>query len=371
VSPPPVILGAGPAGCAAAIALAQAGANPLLVDRDAQVGDPLCGGFLSWSTASQLRDLGIDPAALGAHRVNHLRLFAQGRESRGPLPQIAYGLSRHALDTAMRQCAAGLGVELAFDTIRTIEPGKLIGSKADLPYTSLFLASGKHDVRGHPRPRPVRDPALGLRLRLPENSARTALLAGAIELHLFRGGYAGVVMQENGTTNVCLALKKSALATHGGTPARLFAMLARASAAFAERLGEDWQHARIDSIGAVPYGFSVCDTASGLFRLGDQAAVIPSLAGEGISIALASGQLAARHWLAAGADAAPAFQRRFARSAARPVRLAGVVRHLAENSLAARAALVAARLLPGLVTKVADATRIEAKTRLAPLAPAA
>ena len=35
----PIILGAGPAGSAAAIALAQAGACPLLLDRDAEVRD--------------------------------------------------------------------------------------------------------------------------------------------------------------------------------------------------------------------------------------------------------------------------------------------------------------------------------------------
>ncbi|MGZ3258959.1 MAG: FAD-dependent monooxygenase, partial [Croceibacterium sp.] len=57
----PLIVGAGPAGCAAAIVLARGGAHPLLVDRDAEVGDALCGGFLSWRTAEKLRGLGVDP----------------------------------------------------------------------------------------------------------------------------------------------------------------------------------------------------------------------------------------------------------------------------------------------------------------------
>ncbi|HSG54212.1 MAG TPA: FAD-dependent monooxygenase, partial [Paracoccaceae bacterium] len=72
--PRPLIIGAGPAGCAAAISLARAGANPLLVDRDAHVGDPLCGGFISWRTAEQLAALGVDCQRLGAHRVTRLRI---------------------------------------------------------------------------------------------------------------------------------------------------------------------------------------------------------------------------------------------------------------------------------------------------------
>ncbi|MEC7399713.1 MAG: NAD(P)-binding protein [Pseudomonadota bacterium] len=36
----PLILGAGPAGCAAAITLAEQGHTPILIDRDAKVGDP-------------------------------------------------------------------------------------------------------------------------------------------------------------------------------------------------------------------------------------------------------------------------------------------------------------------------------------------
>ena len=59
----PLILGAGPAGCAAAIRLRRHGLPAQLVDRDETVGDPLCGGFLSWRTIEQLQTLGIDPAA--------------------------------------------------------------------------------------------------------------------------------------------------------------------------------------------------------------------------------------------------------------------------------------------------------------------
>src|SRR5690606_12605363 len=94
---PPLIVGAGPAGCAAAVALAAEGVRPLLIDRDAEPRDVLCGGFLSWRTAEQLRAIGVDPRGLGARRVARLALFSQDREVAVPLPAPAFSLSRRAL----------------------------------------------------------------------------------------------------------------------------------------------------------------------------------------------------------------------------------------------------------------------------------
>lgn len=354
----PLILGAGPAGCAAAIALARAGATPTLVDRSQTVGDPLCGGFMSWRTLAQLDGLGVNLADLGGQQVDHLRLFSKGRVAQTALPQPALGLSRHALDGRMRESAMAAGALVEIDTIRSLSPKMAHGAARDRGAEAIFLATGKHDIRGKSRPRRGKDPALGMRIRLPANARRTALIGSAIELHLFRGGYAGIVLQEGGTANICLALRKSALADNGGDPVTLIESIARDNAEFAARLGADWCEARIETIGAVPYGWIARDTAPGLFRLGDQAAVIPSLAGEGMSIAIASGTMAARHWRAGGAAAAPAYQRAFAASAFPPVQLAKAARILAETRVGAVAALALARLTPSLVIDLAERCRI-------------
>ncbi len=352
------MLGAGPAGCAAAIALARAGVATTIIDRSAQVGDPLCGGFMSWRTLAQLDALGVQTDDLGGQRVDHLRLFAHGRDVHTPLPQPALGLSRHAFDSRLRQVALSLGTGLEIDTIRSLAGGMAHGQQRDWSARTLFLATGKHDIRGFSRPRAARDPALGLRIRLPADATRTALIGSAIELHLFRGGYAGIVLQEGGSANVCLALRKSALAKAGGDPALLLDSVASDNDHFAARLGSDWRTARIETVGAVPYGWIARTTEPGLFRLGDQAAVIPSLAGEGMSIALASGVMAARHWLAGGAEAAQTYQRAFATRAHAPVQLAKAARTLAETRLGSTSALALARVFPALVLDLAERCRI-------------
>ncbi len=354
----PLILGAGPAGCMAAIQLARAGASPTLIDRDAVVGDALCGGFLSWRSAAQLQEIGLDLGTIGAHRVNQLALYAGGVEAHARLPETGFGLSRYALDTAMRALAAASGAQLEIDRIRSLAPGKAEGERQEWRSKSIFLAAGKHDVRGQPRPRQSDDPALGLRIRIPAQPGLTQLLDGTIELHLFPKGYAGIVVQEDGSANICLALRKSQLAEAGGNPRALLDRMADEHPKFGQRMAYAAPGLTVDSIGAVPYGWIARETMPGLFRLGDQAAVIPSLAGEGMSIALTSGALAARYWLVGGADGAGKYQRAMARAAWRPVSVAKLIWETAESPRFNSQLVRLAGLAPWLTNLAMRASRI-------------
>src|SRR3546814_3428315 len=88
-------------------------------------------------------------------------------------------------------------------------------------------------------------------------------------------------LQEDGSGNLCLAVRKSWLDEAGGDPIALLRALGGALPHLGERLAHaDWSQA-VDAIGHVPYGWRTAESAPALFRLGDQAGVIPSLAGEG------------------------------------------------------------------------------------------
>jgi len=353
----PLILGGGPAGAAAAITLAQVGTRALVIERTRETGDVLCGGFLSWRTLAAVERLGVDPDTLGQAVVRRVRLFAAGRVVEAPLPALARGVSRHRLDSLLlaRAAAAGAAVERGV-TARAVEDGVVrTADGALLASDGLFLASGKQDVRGMARPAAGRDPALGLRTRRAASAALARLIGDAVELHLFRGGYAGVVRQEDGSVNVCLALRRSRLSA-AGTPARLLETLAAEAPALGERLGGA-ADGTIEAVANVPYGWRASSGAAGLFRLGDQAAVIPSLAGEGMGIALASGVSAARAWHGGGAAAATSWQTRFARRAAPPLAVASAVRVLAEHPTLA-APLLAPLARAGMLEALAHWTRI-------------
>ena len=86
---------------------------------------------------------------------------------------------------------------------------------------------------------------------------------------------------------------------------------------------------------------------------------IPSLAGEGIDIALASGIAAARAWLVGGAAAAPGFQAGFHQQVKAPMEWAGNAWRLVERPYLTGPALAAARFAPSLLSKLLTATRVD------------
>ncbi|MCU6454232.1 FAD-dependent monooxygenase [Sphingomonas sp. A2-49] len=352
-----LIVGGGPAGSAAAIRLAAHGARPLLVERHADA-DALCGGFVSWRTIDRLAGLGVDADTLNRDRLTRVTLFAGDRVREAALPRPALGVSRRHLDRVLRAAAvrSGAAVETGV-TVRHVDGlAAHLADGAVLSGDALFLATGKHDLRGLARPAAARgdDPTLGIRVRLAASPALTAALAGRIELYLFDRGYAGIALQEDGSANLCMAVHRSRLHA-AGSPHDLLAALGRAQPQLAERLAHLAPGEPVDAIANVPYGWRQRRGVPGLFRLGDQAGVIPSLAGEGMGIALGSGMDAADAWHAGGPAAAAAWQARFGRRLARPLAVAGAVRRVAEGGWSAAAV---AMMPPGLIRMMAHATRL-------------
>jgi flavin-dependent dehydrogenase len=355
---PALIVGGGLAGAATAIGLARAGLPHLLVERSRETGDAICGGFLSWRTLETLDGLGIDPDTLNPDRVTRARIFAGNRRAEAALPHPAVSVSRRRLDTVLLAEAERLGTPVERGvTVREIDATSArLADGATIATDALFLASGKHDVRGMARPEDARgdDPTLGIRVRIAPSPALTKLLAGGIELHLFDRGYAGLAMQEDGTANLCMAVHRSRLQA-AGSPAQLLEALGREMPALGEWVALIEPNASIDAIANVPYGWRQRTGVDAIFRLGDQAGVIPSLAGEGMGIALASGVAAANAYVLGGSASAAQWQEDFARRLARPIGIAGIVRHIAERE---RAAWLLPFMRPALIQVIANATRM-------------
>jgi len=353
-----LIVGGGPAGSAAAIALARSGIETELVERSEGPHDVVCGGFLGWDALAALERLGVDPAALGARTIRRLRLISAESSVEADLPNAAAGLSRRTLDEALLDRARQAGAEVRRG--RAVRAADLAGRRIRLDDEeevaggALVLATGKHELRGGARPVDISTRPLGLRTSLRPDRALAAALEGTIELHLYDGGYAGLLLQEDGHANLCLSASRDRLKEAGGIEA-LAARLADELPAFGERLagGEagDWS-----AVSGVPYGWRATGTVDGVYRVGDQAAVIASLAGDGIAIALESG-VAAAGAIAAGKPAAD-FQRDWARRARRPVGLAEVLRRSAEHGLSREAMMALLGWFPSLAPLAAKLTRI-------------
>lgn len=331
---PVVVVGAGPAGCAAAIALARAGRAVTLLERSAAPAESVCGEFLGGDAVALLRGLGLEPAALGAVRLTGVAVGAGRHQAAAPLPFEAYGLSRRVLDGALQWHAERAGVCLRRGvTAAGASPTPNGWVVNGLPAECVVLATGKHNLRGHAR-WPI-GRAVGLKLHLEGLD-----LPPAVHVLRFAGGYAGLQPGPGGVANLCAALEAQ--------ETRLLDRI-REGSSLAERLLRGarpvWQ--RPLAVAGVPYGFRQSGGLPGLYRVGDQLSVIPSFAGDGMAMALASGLAAARAILA-GQDSA-AFHAQWRRRSARPMRLAGagawLMRHLPLGFVAALGSPLAAPLM--------------------------
>ena len=155
-----LVLGGGVAGCAASIALARKGRSVTLIEREPTPRHKVCGEFLSGEALEDLHALGIDVASLGAVPIDYVRLAAARRAAEAPLPFPAASLTRKALDTALiaEAIAAGVRVErgrsvqaLSRTTCNVWQATLDDGTTREAP--TVFLATGKHDLRGHLRPK--------------------------------------------------------------------------------------------------------------------------------------------------------------------------------------------------------------------------
>jgi flavin-dependent dehydrogenase len=336
---------------------------PQLIERSRGPRDIVCGAFLGWDALAALQSLGVDPEGLGAKQINRLRLLSPGATAEAPLPRAAAGLSRRTLDEALLRAAVEAGAQLIRGIcVRSADETDLrvqLDDGASIEADALFLATGKHELRGLARPGAAAfgHPVVGLRAELKASPALLQALTGYVELHLFEDGYAGLLVQEDDKVNLCLSVAAHRLKRAGNVEA-LLNSLSLESPHMADRLAHAPAASQWQAIAGVPYGWRAKTTSPGLFRLGDQAAVIASLAGDGVAIALTSGIEAASSYLAEGPGGAASYQRSFSARAARPLLIAGVLRSAAEHGTSRPLLLALTRTAPGLAALAARLTRV-------------
>jgi flavin-dependent dehydrogenase len=329
----------------------------LLLEREDAAHDKICGEFLSVEAAAHLAALGFETARLGGAPIGHVRLHVGTRSAAARLPFNATGLTRRSLDWALLDHAETCGAEVRRGTaVRHIADGAAITAAGAIA-GRLLLATGKHELRGEARDASgtIAD-LIGFKQFFKATPALRAALAGTVAITAFDGGYAGLQCVEGERLNLCLLVSRDRFRALGGNWPALFAALLRepglALLGDAEALLP-----RPLTISAVPYGFLARpDAGDGLYRIGDQAAVIPSFCGDGMAMALHGGRLAA-DMVAAGASAA-AFQARLHGDVARQVRLATRLQRVATSPLGRFALVAGLGAVPAALAALAKWTRV-------------
>jgi menaquinone-9 beta-reductase len=285
-----IVIGAGPAGSAAARKARDLGLSVALIDKAAFPRDKLCGGGVTRRAARELRDVfGLlpGPEALSTHEV---RLVA-GRdvlgEQRG-LPAFAM-VMRRRFDAMLYEAAVAAGA-VAFCPARiatldlevpsvTLQDGRVLRAKA------LIGADGANSVVAKALHGRAYDPALigfGMEIEFPAPAGQPPEPVVEIDFTAAVWGYGWAFPKAGGLT---LGV--------GGRLSRN-ADLRAALAAYAARRGLD--PAGLPCKGAfLPFGDPRPQPGRGAVMLaGDAAGLVDPVTGEGIGWALHSGQLAAR-----------------------------------------------------------------------------
>lgn len=303
-----IVIGGGIGGTSCAIRLARGGRTVALIERETQPHHKVCGEFLSGEGLGCLRDVGIDIDAMGASSISKFRLHGPHVSTAVDLPVAARGLSRLRLDEELMQLAVRAGaVVYRGQTVTGL--AAVEGRYQEVSATSMraradivVCATGKTDFKPAERREGRDNGFVGFKLHLRLAPDAAAELADHVELFVFRGGYAGLCHIDNGLSNLCFLIDRESVKGAPRSADELLAWVAARNSSLSKRLLKATpEFAQPVTIARVPYGFvRSASIGPSVYAIGDQAAVIPSLTGDGMSIALWTARRAAEHILAGG-----------------------------------------------------------------------
>jgi flavin-dependent dehydrogenase len=284
------------------------------------------------------------------------------------LPFTALSLSRFTLDEALLSRAEENGCKVqrgSFVEQLNIQDNlwfaQLRGDESVCAHT-VFLANGKHDLRGWERAHTGQGDLVAFKLHLQLDPSQTDMLREFIELFLFPRGYGGLSLVERDVANLCLVVRQAELRRVGGWQELLASVLGDNRHLKQRLQGAKALWDRPLAISSIPYGH-LAGQPFGLWCVGDQAAVIPSFTGDGMSIALHSAALATEMYLAGESTAHynHRLHAQFSRGMSLATRLSRSMVTKAGRSLA----LFGLSLFPNAMRWIAASTRIPKQALLA------
>lgn len=298
------VIGGGPAGSATAITAARAGKSVLLLEKGRYPRHKVCGEFVSPESHEVLADLlGRDHSLLRTPpQITQARMFVDGTCLIFALPQPAWSIPRFDLDHALWHASIAAGATCRDVTsVQSISAHSLQIEGQEIKTKLVINASGRWSNLHRPSLIESGPRWIGLKAHFAGEQAPPST-----DIYFFEGGYCGVQPIADNKINAS-AMVRADVAT---SLAEVFA--AHPGLWLRSRA---WEQCT-ETVTTSPLIHRAPEpVTNGVMNAGDAAAFIDPYTGDGISLALRSGVLAAQCATSGGPDRyAREYQQRFARA---------------------------------------------------------
>jgi len=289
-----VVIGGGPAGTSAAITAARGGARVLLLERGSLPRQRVCGEFVSAESLAILSCL-LAPNASAllseALRISQARLFFDGHVVPAEIAPAAASIGRFNLDFALWRAAQRARVDPRVET--TVESvtgnGPFLLRTRDHEFRSraVINATGRWSnlrVQSRRSEPDSQEKWVGLKGHFSD-----PLPHSSVDLYFFEGGYCGVqsvklVGGGEGRVNACAMVRSDVARCLPDVFAQHADLRMRAT---------HWKPL-MDPVSTSPLFFGMPEPVDkDILMVGDAAGFVDPFIGDGISLALRSGRLAA------------------------------------------------------------------------------
>lgn len=285
------IIGGGVAGLCCAIRLAELGEEPLLIEGGSYPSHKICGEFLSPECIHHLENWNIHPVC-----IPQAILYTPARRLVFPFPSPAGGLSHIQLDPLLAHHASVCGVKIMTNTqVSSFQPKKhskdghliVLSNHESIEALNVIIAAGRFP--------PLASKAPLMQYRgFKAHFENIPIEANILHMFSLRGAYLGISSIEDNKFNVaCLADVNEVKHTD---PHQFIQSLAAQNPSLhfllsqGKNLFDDWMMASTPA-----FGIKHTPCWPDAYFIGDAAITIPPASGNGLSMAIFGGRLAAEY----------------------------------------------------------------------------
>ena len=291
-----MVVGGGLAGMTSAFLMAKSGLKILLLEKGSYPQHRVCGEYVSNEVLPFLKKHGLFPSHINTAKINKFQLTStNGRSVEIPLILGAFGISRYAFDTYLYERCLSVGVEFLTHT----KVSKIKKKEDYFELSANEITYKGHFVIGAYGKRANLDKLLNrdfMNLRSPyigvKYHVKTEFPDDLIALHNFENGYCGVSKIENNTYNICYLSHRDNLKNSGTISAMETSVLFQNPYLKTLFLSSDFLFDKPLIINEISFTNKKL-IEDNILMCGDTAGLITPLCGNGMSMAIHAGKIAA------------------------------------------------------------------------------